>query len=352
MLGKRKSIERKMKVAVYYSPEDIRIEQVPIPSLEDDEILVEMKACGICGSDLMDWYLKTRAPLVLGHEPAGIVVKRGKKVEDFDIDDRVFVHHHVACMTCHYCLNGDYTLCETFHKTNIKPGGFAEYFKVPAANLRLDTLKIPEKMSFEEGTFIEPVGCCIRALNKCGLKQGDSVAIIGAGSTGLIHTALSRIYGSATTIVSDLIDFRLAHAKKFGADKTVNPKSENLIEVVKSSTGGVGVDIAVVTAPSLEAYRAGMDVCRKGGKLCVFAPTSPGRHMQVSPKELFFSELQIVPSYSTSHLETRVALRLIESGEFKVKELITQRFSLEEVAEAFKTAMNSVESLKVMILNN
>jgi L-iditol 2-dehydrogenase len=206
-------------------------------------------------------------------------------------------------------------------------------------------------MSFEEGTFIEPVGCCIRALNKCGLKQGDSVAIIGAGSTGLIHTALSRIYGSAATIVSDLSDFRLAHAKKFGADKTVNPKNENLIEVVKSATGGVGVDIAVVTAPSLEAYKAGMDVCRKGGKLCVFAPTSPGKHMQMSPKELFFSELQIVPSYSTSHLETRAALRLIESGKLKVKELITQRFSLEEVAEAFKTALNSVESLKVMVLN-
>lgn len=341
-----------MKTAVYYAPEDVRIEQVPVPDLKEDEVLVEMKACGICGSDLMDWYLKTRAPLVLGHEPAGVIVKTGKKVEAFDVGNRVFVHHHVACMTCHYCMNGDYTLCETFHKTNIKPGGFAEYFKVPSPNLRLDTLRIPDKLPFEEATFIEPVGCCIRALNKCRLTQGSSVAIIGAGSTGLIHTALSKIYGSSVTIVSDLIDFRLGFAKKFGADLTVNPQTEDLTQIVKAATDGTGADIAVITAPNLEAYKAGINVCRKGGKLCVFAPTDPSKCLQVSPKELFFTELQIVPSYSTSHLETRAALRLIESGKLKVKQLITQRFRLEAAAEAFQTALHCAESLKVMILND
>jgi L-iditol 2-dehydrogenase len=351
VLGKRKSIERKMKAAIYYSPEDIRIEQVPVPEIGDDEILIQMKACGICGSDLMDWYLKTRAPLVLGHEPAGIVAKKGKKVEDFDIDERVFVHHHVACMTCHYCVNGDYTLCDTFHKTNIKPGGFAEYFKVPALNLKLDTLRIPKKLPFEEATFIEPVGCCIRALNKCRLKQGDSVAIIGAGSTGLIHTALSKIYGSTTTIVSDLFDHRLSCAKRFGADITINPKNDDLKKIVKTATNDIGVDIVVITAPSVEAYKAGMEICRKGGKLCIFAPTSPNKSMEVSPKNLFFSELQIIPSYSTSHLETRAALQLIDSGKLKVKELITQRFGLEETAQAFKMASNSEKSLKVIVLN-
>lgn len=340
-----------MKVAIYYSPEDIRIEQVPVPEIDDDEILIQMKACGICGSDLMDWYLKTRAPLVLGHEPAGIVAKKGKKVEDFDIDERVFVHHHVACMTCHYCVNGDYTLCDTFHKTNIKPGGFAEYFKVPALNLKLDTLRIPKKLPFEEATFIEPVGCCIRALNKCRLKQGDSVAIIGAGSTGLIHTALSKIYGSTTTIVSDLFDHRLSCAKRFGADITINPKNDDLKKIVKTATNDIGVDIVVITAPSVEAYKAGMEICRKGGKLCIFAPTSPNKSMEVSPKNLFFSELQIIPSYSTSHLETRAALQLIDSGKLKVKELITQRFGLEETAQAFKMASNSEKSLKVIVLN-
>jgi L-iditol 2-dehydrogenase len=340
-----------MKAAVYYSQKDIRVEEMPTPEIGEDEILVEMKACGICGSDLMEWYLKTRAPLVLGHEPAGIIAKKGNRVKGFNVGDRVFVHHHVACLKCYYCLHGDYTLCEQFHGTNIKPGGFAEYFKVPAPNLQIDTLKIPDSLSFDEATLIEPVGCCLKALKECSIQRGDSVAIIGAGATGIIHTALSKVCDAAKTIVSDLIDYRLGMAKKFGADVVVNPKNEDLGEVVKAETDGRGVDIAVVTAPSLEAYKAGLAVCRKGGKLCVFAPTKPTEYLQISPKELFFSEIQIIPSYSTSHLETRMALELIASGKLKVKDLITHRFRLVDIAEAFKTALESKESLKVIVLN-
>ena len=336
---------------MYYSQKDIRIEDLPPPEIDEDEVLVEMKACGVCGSDLMEWYLKTRAPLVLGHEPSGVIAKKGKKVKGFNIGDRVFVHHHVSCLVCYYCKHGDYTLCEQFHKTNIKPGGFAEYFKVPAPNLQIDTFKIPDSMTFEEATFIEPIGCCIRALKKCNLQKGDSIAIIGAGATGIIHAVLSKIFGAETTIVSDLIDFRLKVAKKFGADFVVSPKNEDLTRVAKTETDGRGVDIAVVTAPSLEAYKDGLSVIRKGGKLCIFAPIDPGKYLQISPKELFFSETQIIPSYSTSHLETRAALRLINSGKIKVKNLITHRFSLKDTAKAFETALENKESLKVIVLN-
>jgi L-iditol 2-dehydrogenase len=340
-----------MKAAVYYSQKDIRIEDTPIPSISEDEALVEMKACGVCGSDLMDWYLESRAPLVLGHEPAGTIAKKGSKVKGFNVDDRVFVHHHVACLKCHYCLHGDYTLCKQFHETNIMPGGFAEYFKVPAPNLRLDTLKIPDNLSLEEATLIEPVGCCLRAIKKCNMKAGDSVAVIGAGTTGLIHTALSKVCGAEKTIVSDLFDFRLNASKRFGADVLVNPEKNDLVKVVEAETDGRGVDVAVVTAPSVEAYRTGIKICRRGGKLCVFAPTAPGRYLQLSPKELFFTEIQLIPSYSTSHLETREALELIASGRLDAKSLITHRFKLAETAEAFKTALESKESLKVIVLN-
>lgn len=340
-----------MKAAMYYGQRDIRIEEVPIPEIREDEILVKMKACGICGSDLMDWYLKARAPLVLGHEPAGIIAEKGSKVEGFDVGNRVFVHHHVACLRCHYCLRGDYTLCKQFHETNIKPGGLAEYFRVPAPNLHIDTLRIPESVSFDEATLIEPVGCCLRALKKCNIQKGDFVAIIGAGTTGIIHIALSKIFGAAKIIATDLIDYRLDMARKFGADVVVNPKKENLAQVVRAETEGRGVDISVVTAPSLEAYRSGFSVCRKGGKLCVFAPTNPGKYMQISPKSLFFSEIQIIPSYSTSHLETREALKLIKSGKLDAKRLVTHRFKLLNTAEAFKTALESKESLKVIVLN-
>ena len=336
---------------MYYSQEDVRIEEMPAPGIGEDEALVDMKACGICGSDLMDWYLKGRAPLVLGHEPAGVIAEKGRKVRGFEVDDRVFVHHHVACLTCHYCAHGDYTLCEQFHKTNIEPGGFAEYFRVPAPNLQIDTLKIPETLSFEEATFIEPLGCCMRAFRKCSIQKGDSVVIIGAGTTGIIHTALSKIFGVAKTVVSDLIDHRLRVAARFGADVTVNPENEELAEVVKAETEERGADAVVVTAPSIEAYKAGLSVCRRGGKLCVYAPTHPGEHLKISPKELFFSEIQIIPSYSTSHVETRMALELIRSGRIKVGELITHRFQLKDAAEAFKTALENKESLKVSILN-
>ncbi|MCW3994285.1 MAG: zinc-binding dehydrogenase, partial [Candidatus Bathyarchaeota archaeon] len=272
-------------------------------------------------------------------------------VKGFSVGDRVFVHHHVACLTCHYCIHGDYTSCEQFHKTHIEPGGFAECFRVPAPNLHIDTLKIPETLSFEEATLIEPVGCCIRAFNKSGIQPDDTVAVIGAGATGIIHTVLSKIFGAAKTIVSDLIDYRLQMAKKFGADVIANPKNEDLEAVVNAETDGMGADLVVVTAPSLEAYKSGLSICRKGGKLCVFAPTSPGKYLQISPKELFFSEIQIIPSYSTSHLETRKALELMKTGRLKVKQLITHRFRLADAAKAFKTALENRESLKVIVLN-
>jgi L-iditol 2-dehydrogenase len=339
-----------MKAAMYYSQRDIRIEEIPTPKIGRDEVLVEMKACGICGSDLMDWYLKNRAPLVLGHEPSGVIVEKGVDVKNFGVGDRVFVHHHVACLKCRYCMHGDYTLCEQFHETNIVPGGFAEYFKVPAPNLNLDTLKIPDSISFDEATLIEPVGCCLRAIKKCRIQKGDSVAIIGAGTTGIIHTVLAKVFGAGKVIVSDLIDFRLRVAQKFGADIVVNPLNASLNEAVKAETDGRGVDLAIVAAPSLEAYKAGLGICRKGGKLCVFAPTEPGKFLEISPKELFFNELQIIPSYSTSHVETREALELIKSEKIRVRELITHRFPLLDAAKAFKTALEDKESLKIVVL--
>jgi L-iditol 2-dehydrogenase len=340
-----------MKVAVYYNQRDIRIEERPVPKIGQDEVLVEMKACGICGSDLMEWYQTSKAPVVLGHEPAGIIVEIGKNVEKFETGDRVFVHHHVACLSCHYCIRQDYTLCEQFTKTNLEPGGFAEYFRVPSSNLKLDTLKIPEKLSFEEATLIEPVACCLRALSKCNIQTGDTVAIIGAGPAGIINVMLSRLFGISKIIVADFVDYRLEVARKLGADLVVNVKDENLVEAVKASTNRLGADFTIVTAPSIKAYSEAMKLLRKGGTLCVFASTMPNQFLKVSPKMLFFSEIKIVPSYSTSHIETRKALQLIESGRIDVKALITHRFPLNRIREAFKLAVEGKSCLKIVIVN-
>jgi len=336
---------------VYYSPQDIRIEDLPKPKIGTDEILVEMKACGICGSDLMEWYLKGRAPLVLGHEPAGVVAETGRDVEGFRPGDRVFVHHHVACLKCHYCGRGDYTMCPQFGKTHIEPGGFAQCFRVPSPNLRIDTLKLPDNLSYEEATLIEPIGCCIRAQNKCKIQAGDSVAIVGAGPSGLIHAMLARIAGAGQVIVSDLVDYRLTAAKRLGADLALNPLRKNLYRKVKEATMGRGADVVIVTAPSVKALSEGVRICRGGGTLCLFAPTQPGEYAHVRPHRLFFSEIKVVPSYSTSHVETRAALELLSSGKIKAGELITHRFPLYRVREAFKTAAEGKECLKVLVLN-
>jgi len=336
---------------MYYSLDDVRIEEMPTPEIGPEEILVEMKACGVCGSDLMDWYLANRVPLVLGHEPAGIVVQTGDKVENFEVGERVFVHHHVACLTCHYCLRGDYTMCEQFGQTRIHPGGFAQYFRVPAPNVRGDTLTIPDDLSFEDATLIEPIACCIKGIMKCNIKPGDAVTIIGDGPSGVIHVALARILAAGTIIISGHHDSRLKISKRFGADLAVNSYKEDLAEIVKEATEGRGSDAVIVTAPNIKALSEGIDVCRKGGTVCLFAPTSPNEYMRVSPHRLFFSEIKIVPSYSTSHIETRTALKLISSGRIKTKELMTHHFPLNRIEDAFKTAAESKECLKVVVLN-
>jgi len=340
-----------MKAAVYHSLDEVRIEEIPKPRIGSDEVLVEMKACGICGSDLMDWYLEKRAPLVLGHEPAGIIAEAGSKVEGFSEGDRVFAHHHVACLTCHYCRHGAYTMCQKFHETRLDSGGFAEYFRVPADNLRIDTLKIPDDVSFEEATLIEPLACGIRAINKCGIQQGDTVAVIGAGPAGVINIALARLSGASRILVSDVIDYRLKAAEKFGADVTINAQNESFADAVKSATESRGADVVVVTAPSVKAYDSAFEVCRKGGTILVFAPTAPEQTISISPHKLFFQEIRLVPSYSTSHLETRIALEFIRTGRIDAKGLITHRFPLSRVQEAFQTAARNKECLKVVVTN-
>jgi L-iditol 2-dehydrogenase len=299
----------------------------------------------------MEWYLEKRAPLVLGHEPAGIIAEAGSKVEGFSKGDRVFAHHHVACLTCHYCRHGAYTMCQKFSKTHLDPGGFAEYFRVPADNLRIDTLKIPDGVSFEEATLIEPIACGIRAINKCGIQHGDTVAIIGAGPAGVINVALAGLSGAGQILVSDVVDFRLKAARKFGADMAINVQEESFAEMVKSATESRGADVVIVTAPSVKAYDSALEVCRKGGTACVFAPTAPEQTVSISPHKLFFQEIKLVPSYSTSHLETRTALELIRTGRIDAKGLITHRFPLSRTKEAFQTAARNKECLKVVVLN-
>ncbi len=338
-----------MKVAKYYSRDDIRLEEMPVPEIGPGEILVQVKACGLCGSDLMEWYVETKAPAVLGHEPAGVVTEVGEGVQEFAVGNRVFVHHHVPCLVCHHCLRGYYTLCETFKATHLDPGGFAEYIRVPALNVERDVLKLPPDLSFEQATLIEPVATCIRGIERAGIQTGDTVVVMGAGGAGLINVQLARILGAGMIVATDFAPYRLEMARRLGADFTVNARKD-VLAALKELNEGRGADVVIVTAGSIEAMEQGMSLAGGGATVLLFAPSPPGVGLSISPHRLLFSEITIVSSYSCAPQETRQALKLIRGGRIKVEELITHRFGLEGVGEAIRLAVQAGESLKIVIV--
>lgn len=337
-----------MKVARYYSRQDVRLEEVPVPKIGAGELLVQVKACGICGSDLMEWYVKTKAPAVLGHEPAGVVVEVGQGVEGFQVGDRVFVHHHVACFVCHHCQRGHYTLCSTFKATHIDPGGFAEYIRVPALNAERDVLKLPADMSCDEATMIEPLATCIRSVIRAGIQPADTVVVLGAGITGLMHIQLARVFGAGLIVATDLVPFRLEMARRFGADLAFDAR-EDVLSALKQANEGRGADVVFVTPGKLEVMHQGLGLAGEGASVMLFAPTAPEVRLPISPYELLFSEITVTGSYSCSHLETRQSLKFIQTGRVKVNELITHRFDLGRVGDAIRLAAQAGESLKVLV---
>ncbi|WP_309492065.1 zinc-dependent dehydrogenase [Candidatus Hecatella orcuttiae] len=339
-----------MKAAFLRGPSDVRVEDVPIPKIGRGEVLVKMKACGVCGTDVEKTAGYFLTPPVLGHEVVGEVVEVGEGVEGLRVGDRVFTHHHVPCYKCHYCRHGDYTMCEEFPRTNLDPGGFAEYFKVPAANVKRGAvLKIPRGISFQEATLIEPVGCCIRGAKKLSLQPGDDVMIIGAGPAGLIFAKLLKLLGVGRIFVSDLVDFRLAAAEKFGAEAVFNSLREDPVLAVKNLTHGLGVDAVIVATGSIEAIRQGLDSVRKGGTVVLFGAPLKGAVFSYDVSKIFIQEISLIPSYSTTELETNMALRLMETKRLELSGLITHSFKLDQVADALKLAAEGKESLKIII---
>jgi len=340
-----------MKAAILRGPDDVRLEETLVPQIGRGEILVRMVACGVCGTDTEKLRGQWVTPPVLGHEVVGQIAQVGEGVQGFEIGDRVFVHHHVPDYTCHYCQKGNYTMCESFPRTNLDPCGFAEYFRVPEPNVRLGAvLRLPEEVSYEEGVLIEPFGCCIRGLTKCRIDPGDSVLVIGAGPIGLMHIHLLKIFGAGTTIASDLIDWRLQTALKFGANYIVNPQRDDPAKRVQEWTGGIGPDLVVVAVGNAKAIQQGMDLVRKGGTVCIFGIPSPKDMLLYDASRLFIREISIIPSYSTSELETNMALKLILAKKINAIQFITHRFNLEQIKEALQFTAEKKDSIKVIVV--
>ncbi len=339
-----------MKVAVYYNNRDVRVETRPVPAIGEREILVKIMASGICGSDVMEWYRIKKAPLVLGHEITGIVVKTGSAVSRFRPGDRVFVTHHVPCNTCAYCAEGLHTVCDTLRTTTFDPGGFAQYVRVPEINVDRGTLPLPDDVSFEDGSFIEPLGCVWRAQARMArLKPGSSVLVLGAGISGLLHVALAKALGAGRIMATDLKEDRLALAKSLGADE-VSLASADVPAWVRKVNDGKGARLVLVCAGALPVYKQALASVDRGGVILVFAPTDPGVELPIPINTLWQEGVTWTQSYGASPADCAAALSLIRFGRVRVSGMITHKLPLEEAGKGFSLVAGGKESVKVLLM--
>src|SRR5687768_5849718 len=212
-----------VRAVEYRANDDVRLVEVERPRPGPGEIVVALRACGICGSDVLEWYMRPRAPLFPGHEVVGVVAAVGDGVDQLRTGDRVFVHHHVPCMVCPACRRGATTSCRRFKETRLHPGGLAEYVRVPAENVALDVLKLPDSLDFPAATFVEPLACCVRSIRRANVRPGDTVVVIGAGLTGLLHVQLAAAWGATRIVAVDPIAERRQLAGELGATEVRSP---------------------------------------------------------------------------------------------------------------------------------
>ena len=337
-----------MRVAMYYNNNDVRLEEMPRPKVGPGEILVQILASGICGSDVMEWYRIRKAPLVLGHEIAGDVVEVGRGVERFQVGMRVTVSHHVPCNACRYCLAGNHCVCEPLHTTNFDPGGFAEFVRAPAVNVERGTFILPDELTYEEGTFVEPLGCVVRGLRQARLRPGQSVLILGSGISGLLQLMTARALGAGRIITTDINDYRLERALEFGAEAALRA-DEDVPARVRALNDGRLADLVIVCAGALGAFKQALTSVDRAGTVLCFAPTEPGVELPVPVNDFWRNGITLLPSYAAAPHDLEVALEMLRAGRVPVGELVTHRVGLAGTGEGFKLVAGAGRSVKVII---
>ena len=338
-----------MFVARYYGKDDIRIEEMPVPEAGPGELVVRIRASGICGSDVMHWYRTGRGPLVLGHEIAGEVTSVGHGVDRYKAGDRITASHHVPCNTCHYCLNGHHTVCDTLRSTNFYPGGFSEYVRLPSINVDRGVHVLPDELSFEEATFVEPLACVYRGQRIAGTKTGLSVLVIGSGIAGLLHLQLARVLGASLVVASDLNLSRLDKAKKLGAHDAVHA-ADDVPGFFRNTNRGRGADIVILTTGAQKAIEQAFSSVDRGGTILFFAPSVSGRSVALPFNDLFWrNEVTLTSSYAANYYEHTIAMELLRQRQVNVLDMITHRLPLSETARGFQLVESAEDSLKVVI---
>lgn len=323
-----------MRAAVLYDVDDIRIEERPVPDVGPGELLVRTRASGICSGDVMAWYVRRKAPLVLGHEPCGIVAAVGEGVTEFAPGDRVFVHHHAPCFECDACKRADFVQCATWRKTSIDPGGLAEYFRVPRENTG-DTLRLPDGVPFVDGSLVEPLACVVKSLRRGGVRGAETVYVIGLGVMGLMH-ALVALSRGADVVGSDFLEDRRAFAASLG------------VRAVHPDESMTGADVVICGPGSPDALRNAFAAVRSGGTVVMFTPLEPGVPFTLDANDLYFRDVNLVTSYSCGPNDTREALALIERKVVTAERLGATQYPLEEAGAAY-TALRHSRIIKPII---
>ncbi len=335
-----------MKAALLYGPKDIRVEEVPAPEISEDEVLVRVKACGICAADLrlymgIGGLWKPKYPITLGHEVSGVVEKAGSKVAQFKPGDRVAVDMLIRCGKCTYCLRGRDNLCENRKPL---PGGFAEYTKAPPTNI----FKIPNHLTFEEAALAEPLACCINSIQKLSIEDQSTVLIIGAGPMGLMHLQLLKALKKVKVIVSEILEERLKVAAKLGADQLINPTKQDLQEEVMKETKGNGVDAVIVAVGSKEAIQQAINVAAKTATIIIFGAIYPPTQITINPNILHYKEIILTGAHSRTLKQFQQAVNLLAQKQVNIKPIITHTYPLNQIKQAIQKALQK-KALKIII---
>ena len=335
---------------MYYSNKDVRLEEMATPQIGPGELLMKVVASGICGSDVMEWYRRDKVPLVLGHEVAGEVVAVGHGVDKFKPGDRVAATHHVPCNTCHYCLSGHHTVCETLLRgTHFEPGGFAEYIRVPAINVDRGVFHIPEGVTFEEASFMEPLACVLRGQKNARLRPGQTVLVLGSGISGLLHVGLARALGAGLVVAADTIPFRLKKAGEMGADLTLHVDDEILTSLRRANEGRLA-DLVIICFDGF--IPLALRAVEKGGTVLFFAGAAEGATVPATINDLFWrTEISLTSTYAGAPVDCMTALKLIKDGGVPVLKTVTHRLAMAEAPTGFQTvcAPAEYECVKVIV---
>ncbi|HIE43448.1 MAG TPA: hypothetical protein EYP78_01450 [Candidatus Omnitrophica bacterium] len=332
-----------MKAQVFYSSSETRYEDIPLPEIKEGEILLRVTICGLCGTDVYKIKEETVKPgSVLGHEIVGVVEKKGSNVEKLKVGQRVFASHHTPCFVCTYCRHGNFSICPLFKSTNIYPGGFGEFVKVPKELLKNNIIPLPDSLSDEEAVLIEPFACCWRNIKRITPLSDDRITIIGAGASGLMHLLLLKTKGLKTIQVVDLVDFRLQLAQKLGAEATLNIRAENVNKFRNS-------DVVIVTVANREAIQEALSVVRVGGKISIFAQVPENTKVELNPN-LIYHETLLLGTYSSTPVEQKEVFEMLLNGKLKeASSLITHRFALKDFQKALNLALEAQNSCKILL---